>query len=321
MGRPGSRLPYADEEWPDEWPAEAPEEQERPPEEQERPKARPPSKRNRVDAWMAQEFTFLGRSIKRQVVALWILRLPAFFGLFFISHAVLTGNMNTLSVTEPDTLGTSSEINLMVTLLITPLITITGMHWFVSLRKWYGVMFGVTAVSDGVLATFAPPFDGGVLGHVAGHSFLLAGFLMVCILIPLTAISNNWAQKKMGRYWKQFQRLTYVVWGLLWVHLALLEGFGFQTGTDGSGNCPPCDGIPVLHQRLYQLTEMSLFLLVLRLPPVKRWITAQQKAGQQWLVYVAITPLFLLFMLGFVFVVNEEIFKGVDAFILHPSNE
>ena len=58
-----------------------------------------------------------------------------------------------------------------------------------------------------------------------------------------------------------------------------------------------------------------------RLPPVKRWIAEQQKAGRDWLVYLAVVPLAVLFVLGFSFIVNEEIFKGVDAFTLHPSDE
>jgi len=65
----------------------------------------------------------------------------------------------------------------------------------------------------------------------------------------------------------------------------------------------------------------SIPLIVLRLPPVKRWVARQQKAGREWLVYLSVLPLAVLFVLGFSFMVNEEIFKGVDAFTLHPSNE
>jgi hypothetical protein len=32
-------------------------------------------------------------------------------------------------------------------------------------------------------------------------------------------------------------------------------------------------------------------------------------------------PLAILFVVGFAMIVNEEIFKGVDAFTLHPSDE
>jgi hypothetical protein len=39
---------------------------------------------------------------------------------------------------------------------------------------------------------------------------------------------------------------------------------------------------------------------------------------QAWAV---VLPLFMLFAVGFSFMVSEEIFKGVHAFTLHPSNE
>lgn len=317
MSRPGTRLREAEDEWPDEVPERSARLGTK-----ARPEAQKAStKRNRVDAWMDQEVMFLGRPVKRQKIALWILRVPAFLGMILIARAVFTGNGPVLDADEADVLGTSSEINLIITLLITPMITLTGQHWFQPLRRWYGVMFGLMALTDATNAAISTSFAGGVFGRLAGHSFLLVGLFMVCLLIPLIATGNSWAQRKLGRYWKPLQKLTYVIWGLLWLHLALLEGLGFQTGTNGSGNCPPCDGIPIMHQRLYQLTEVSLFLLVLRLPPVKRWIAAQQKAGQQWLVYVAIAPLFLLFMLGFTFIVNEEIFKGGFAIALKQTSE
>jgi hypothetical protein len=38
-------------------------------------------------------------------------------------------------------------------------------------------------------------------------------------------------------------------------------------------------------------------------------------------VWVTIAPLFALFVLGLIFIVNEEIFKGLDSFTEHPSAE
>jgi hypothetical protein len=43
--------------------------------------------------------------------------------------------------------------------------------------------------------------------------------------------------------------------------------------------------------------------------------------GRERLVYLTVLSLAALFVLGFSFIVNEEIFKGVGAFTLHPSNE
>ena len=158
-----------------------------------------------------------------------------------------------------------------------------------------------------------------MLGRLAGHTFTLAGFLMVMLVIPLLLTGNPWAQRKLGRYWKPLHRLIYVIWGFLAAHLILLEGFGFERGSNGSGFAG--DGDPIFHQRFYQYSACSLFLLTLRLPPVKRWIVARQREGRNWLVWVTILPIFALFVFGFIFIVNEEIFKGIDSFMERPSAE
>jgi methionine sulfoxide reductase heme-binding subunit len=277
---------------------------------------RPP--RNPVDAWMDQDFKFAGSFIKRKTVALVLLGAPALAPFFFMSRAVIELNSNTMNQVEADVLGTGSMLLLILTLTITPLVTLTGQHWFVPLRKWYGILLACSAATDAVLASITSSFAGGVIGRLTGHTFLLVGFVMVSIMFPLLLISNSRAQRALGRYWKMLQKLTYAVWGLLFLHLALLEGFGFQHGTNGPSSS--VDGDPVLHQRLYQLTACSLPLLLLRLPPVKRWVAEQQRAGRERVVYMVFLPLMALYVLFFTFIVNEEIFKGVSAFRLQPVN-
>ena len=272
-----------------------------------------------VDEWMEVEFKFGGSRIKRKAVALILLGAPAALPLFFMLPALLTLNVNTFSVSVDDTLGTGAELCLFLCLLVTPIVTLTGQRWFVPLRRWYGIMMACCAIGDALAAGLTDTFAGGFLGRVAGHSFELMGFIMVMLVIPLLLTGNHWAQRKLGRFWKRLQRLTYVIWGLLAVHLMLLEGFGFEHGSDGSGFAG--DGDAIFHQRLYQYSVCSLFLLTLRLPPVKRWIAARQREGRNWLVYLTIMPIFALFVFGLIFIVNEEIFKGIDSFTEHPSNE
>jgi sulfoxide reductase heme-binding subunit YedZ len=262
-----------------------------------------------VDTWMAQDFTFSAGTIRKQTVALFLLRLPALVPLIFISRAVITLNNPTMNGLEADVLGTGSEICMLLTLLVTPMIMVTRQRWITPLRRWYGIMFAITAITDAIIASITTAFAGGVFGRLAGHSFLLVGFLMVLLLVPLLATANNPAQRWLGRYWKPLQRTTYVIWGLLIVHLMLLEGFGFEQAGDGD---------PFFHQKLYQIVECSIPLFVLRLPPVKRWIGRQQKADRQWLVNLAVLPLAILFLLGFTFMVDEQIFKGTLAITLHP---
>jgi len=285
----------------------------------ERLETRPTVRATSVDAWMDVETRFLGRDVKRQTLWLWALRLPAFVPVLFMSPAIVTLNSAVMDTVEADVLGTGSMLLLMLTLLITPLSTLTRQRWFVPLRRWYGVMMAITAFTDFTMAAITTEFAGGVFGRLAGHSFLLVGFINVMVIIPLFLTGNNLAQRWLGRYWKPLHKLTYVVWGLLWLHLALLEGLGFQHGTNGPSGA--VDGNPVAHQRLYQLTACSVFLLVFRLPQVKRWVAVKQREGQEWKVYLTVLPLAALFILAFSFMLNEQIAKGTSAFMLNAVDD
>jgi methionine sulfoxide reductase heme-binding subunit len=281
--------------------------------------AKPQKAKSGLDAWMDADFKFGGSRIKRKTVALILLGAPAVLPLFFMLPALLSLNSSTFSVSVDDTLGTGAEICLFLCLLISPLVTLTGQRWFFPLRRWFGIMMAFTGIGDAAAASITDNFAGGVIGRLTGHIFELMGTFMVMLLIPLLITGNPWAQKKLGRYWKTLHKLIYVVWGLLALHLMLLEGLGSQSGSNGSGF--PGDGDAVFHQRFYQYSACSVFLLTLRLPPVKKWIAAQQKEGRNWLVYLAILPIFTLFMFGFSFIINEEFFKGIDSFRNTPSGE
>jgi methionine sulfoxide reductase heme-binding subunit len=277
--------------------------------------------KSRLDEWMEVTFKFGGSKIKRKAVALVILGAPALIPLFLMMPSFLTVNQNTISVSVDDTLGTGAEICLFLCLLVTPMSTLTGQRWFFPLRRWYGIMMACCAIGDATAAGITDTFAGGVFGRLAGHVFELMGFMMVMLVIPLLLTGNPWAQRKLGKYWKPLHRLIYVIWALLFAHLILLEGIGFQPGGTDDGSGFPGDGDPIFHQRLYQFGACSLFLLTLRLPPVKRWIVARQREGRNWLVYLTVAPLFVLFVLGFTFILNEEFFKGIDSFTEHPSSE
>ena len=279
------------------------------------------AERSRVDEWMDKDFKFGGSRIKRKAVALILLGAPAVVPLFLMAPAFFTMNKTTFGGSVDDTLGTGAELCLFICLLVSPMVTLTGQRWFFPLRRWYGIMFAFSGIGDMLAAGLTDNFAGGFFGIVAGHVFELMGFMMVMLAIPLLITGNHWAQRKLGRYWKQLQRLTYVIWGLLFFHLSLLEGLGFENGNGHNGSGNPGDGDPIFHQRLYQYAACSLFLLTLRLPPVKRWIAARQREGRNWLVWVTIAPIFALFIFGMIFAINEEIFKGLDSFVEHPSAE
>ena len=285
-----------------------------------RPQADGPPKATRtaVDAWMEQDFKFAGSRVKRKTVACCLVGIFALAPLFLISRPIIQLDTNTLNQVEPDIGGTGSMLLLLATLTITPLVTVTRSHWFVPLRRWFGIMVAITATTDAIVGGLTSSFAGGFIGHLTGHTFLLAGLCMVMILAPLALTSNNRAQRALGKHWKRLQQLTYVVWALLFVHLALLEGFGFQHGTNGPSS--HVDGDPIPHQRLYQLAACSIPLLLLRMPPVRRWVARKQEEGKQREVYLKLLPLAVLFMIAYSFIINELMFKGISAFREQPVN-
>ena len=274
--------------------------------------------RTAIDAWMEHDFKFAGSHVKRRTVACCLVGVFALTPLFLVSRPIIQLDRNTLNQVEPDIGGTGSMLLLLATLSITPLVTLTRSHWFVPLRRWFGIMVAITATTDAIVGGLTSSFAGGFIGHLTGHTFLLAGLCMVMIMAPLALTSNNRAQRALGKYWKPLQRLTYAVWALLFIHLALLEGLGFQNGTNGPSSS--VDGDPILHQRLYQLTACSIPLLLLRMPPVKRWVARKQQAGKQRDVYLTFLPLAVLFVVSYSFIINELMFKGISAFREQPVN-
>jgi DMSO/TMAO reductase YedYZ heme-binding membrane subunit len=271
------------------------------------------AKRRSIDAWMAQPSTHFPR-FKRRSIALFFLRLPAFVPWFFIMRGWLSLNeKDSLTIVEADILGTGGEFCFLVAVSITPLITLTGARWFAPLRRWYGIFFALIGISDATTASITTSFSGGVFGRLAGHTFLLTGFLVILVALPLLVTANTPAQRRMGTWWKKLQKMTYVIWGLIILHLALLDGFRPFDGPQG-------DGDPVFHQRFYQIVAISLPLVILRLPPVKRWIADKRAAGEQWKVWAAVAPMAVLYLTAFAFIINEEIFTGMQVITMHPPS-
>ena len=274
--------------------------------------ASPPAKPRTVDTWMGEDLIFSAVVIKKQSLILFLLRLPALVPLIFIMRGWLTLNAkDVLTNTEADVLGTGGEICFFIAVSITPIITLTGARWIAPLRRWYGIMFAVIGIADSTTAALTTDFAGGIFGRLAGHTFLLSGFLIILLALPLLATANTPSQRRLGKYWKRLQKMTYVIWGFIVLHLLLLDGFRPFGAADG-------DGDPVFHQRFYQSVAISIPLVLLRLPPVRRWVAQQRAAGQQWKVWLALAPFAALYLIGFVFIINEEIFTGTKVITMHP---
>jgi hypothetical protein len=100
--------------------------------------------------------------------------------------------------------------------------------------------------------------------------------------------------------------MTYVLWGLVILHLLLLDGpLPFQNNG--------LDGDPVFHQRFYQVVAISIPLFVLRLPPVRKWVIEQRTAGRAWLAWLVMSPLWAFFLIAVIFMINEEFYTGLKV--------
>jgi len=270
-------------------------------------------KTSNIDAWMEQEVSFLP-GIKRKSVTMFFMRLPAFVPWIFVMRGWLSLNQqDVLTNTEAAILGSGGEFCFLMAISITPAITLTGVRFFAPLRRWYGIFFALIGISDGTTAAITTSFAGGPMGRLAGHTFLLSGLLIMLVAFPLLLTANTPMQRVMGRYWKRLQRFTYLLWVMIFLHLMLLDGFRPFGAGDG-------DGVAIFHHRGYQFLVISIPLLVLRLPPVKRWVVETRNEGRQWLVWTVFAPMLALYFLGLAFIINEEIFTGMQNITMHPPS-
>jgi DMSO/TMAO reductase YedYZ heme-binding membrane subunit len=266
----------------------------------------------RADTRPSQYLEFSAITIKKRSIALFLMRLPVFVPFVFTARGWFSLNQqDVLGLSEADVLGTGGIFCLYMALSVTPLITLTGAQWIAPLRRWYGIWFAVIGLADTTTAAITTDFAGGVFGRIAGHTFLVTGLFIITLALPVLATANTPAQRKLGRYWKRLQRMTYVIWFFAVVHLALLDGLRPFGGKDG-------DGDPIFHQRFYQALAISIPLIILRLPPVRRWIVAQRADGRQWLVWLTIAPLAVFYITAMAFIINEEIFTGMTIITMHP---
>ncbi|HVC40903.1 MAG TPA: hypothetical protein VND54_02885 [Candidatus Saccharimonadales bacterium] len=213
------------------------------------------------------------------------------------------GSVANVSASTADVLGTSSFLLFVMMLAVTPVYTMTGWRWHLILRRDYGVAMFFTAGTDLTLAaiTTGATFPGGPLGRIAGHTFLLFGTLSVFLLIPLTLTANRGAMHWLGGRWKSIQRLTYVLWVTILIHLAFLFG---------------------LSSFFLDALAVSAPLALLRVPVVRRrWRSARKARTNRLLRIGAALALIGLFSIGYSQLVHELAVKGTAAFVQRPPSD
>ncbi len=160
---------------------------------------------------------------------LWLLlAIPAFP---MIYDAVASDNPRVFHILVHPSGETSARL-LIVAMIATPLALLLrgwrGPRWLVRNRRY----FGVAAFAYAALHTLFYLIDKAELDRIVGELerlYIWTGWVAFVIFLPLAATSTDWAVRRLGRWWKPVQRLTYVAALLTLVHWAALHNWGSPT--------------------------------------------------------------------------------------------
>ncbi|THF60720.1 protein-methionine-sulfoxide reductase heme-binding subunit MsrQ [Pseudothauera rhizosphaerae] len=103
---------------------------------------------------------------------------------------------------------------LLVTLAVTPLRRLTGLHWLQRLRRMLGLVAFAWACAH--LANWAWLdlwFDwGAIAADILKRPYVTVGFAAFVLLLPLAATSNAFAIRRLGgRRWQALHRSVYAI--------------------------------------------------------------------------------------------------------------
>jgi len=110
---------------------------------------------------------------------------------------------------------------LLLTLAVTPLRKITGLHWLLRLRRMLGLFsFFYATLHFLTFVAFDHAFDlMDILADVAKRPFVTVGFAAFVLLIPLAATSFNAAVRWLGgKRWQALHRSVYAIAILACLH-------------------------------------------------------------------------------------------------------
>lgn len=91
-------------------------------------------------------------------------------------------------------------------------------------RRQIGILMYISALVHSMYLSTIPLIMSGNFGNFAAistHEFY--GSLAVMILFPVWLTSNDFAQKKLKKFWKTIQRLTYVAIIFIYLHVAAVD--------------------------------------------------------------------------------------------------
>jgi len=157
-----------------------------------------------------------------------------------------------------------AALNLLVlTLAVTPIITITGWKKLSKHRRTLGLYtFFLFALHFTTFVALDYGFDFKQIYNLTVQKpFILLGTLAGIMLLALAVTSFKYWMKKLGKNWSRLHKLVYVIGGVAVLHYALAVKGSLATL---SGN--------IVRPLLMGL--LVIILLVIRIPPIKLGIIA-----------------------------------------------
>jgi sulfoxide reductase heme-binding subunit YedZ len=111
-------------------------------------------------------------------------------------------------------LGTWTLNFLLITLAVTPLRHLTGLHWLLRLRRMLGLfVFFYASLHLATYLWLDQFFDVmAIAKDVVKRPFITAGFTAFVLLVPLAATSNNAMVRRLGgKRWARLHRAVYAI--------------------------------------------------------------------------------------------------------------
>ena len=158
-------------------------------------------------------------------------------------------------------LGRAAANLLVVSLAVTPIVTLTGWRKLSKHRRALGLYaFAYFALHFLTFAVLDYGLDlPEMIRLTVEKPFILFGFLAGLILLALAITSFKYWMKKMGKNWQRLHKLVYLAGGLMVVHYALAVKGSFAT-LSGDIIRPLIMG------------SIVTLLLVLRVPAIRRLV-------------------------------------------------
>lgn len=192
-----------------------------------------------------------------------LVHLLGWLPLVYLIYAFYAGKLTINPVQDLEQiLGRIAIYWMVATLAVTPLYTLTGLRDLPNRRRAVGLYaFLYTCLHLLVFFGLDYAFNlAQIWSLVTGKVYLLVGVLAVLLLIPLAVTSFDYFIRTMGRNWKRLHWLVYPAVVVSILHYALAQ----------KGNLFTLRG-NILRPFLWLL--LTILLLILRLPPVRRWVS------------------------------------------------